>query len=912
MNIGSAMFDELKKVLTSLEVKYDYKAKKYETDSSREKADFYHLAKNKLDKISYFKKFDIEAVRMAGIASNEILIKKYADDPSLIPEQMHEQMMEGYRKWYIGQYVDENPYFREMSGHPQEDDFDYIYVDPDVCEQFSINPLTPIHLLNPSDYLALEGMGYINAIIKKYPKKKYLNYIGSRAIDPDLARQTKNFGIIRMSDTIDNTLYEQFINVYSECRDYSASVLYNTGMSKSYQYYDEFMAFNVLIMTIQRMFVGTYQNVISRDFFDVLTIKTLFDCYQIPFIEQLPIERQRLLVKNINKLLHYKSTNRALNEICSLLGYEQLNLMQYYLVKKHKLDVNGNPVFVKKTVQNPDGEYEEVYDNEKMYDIYFQAVDIDERNLALAFTSSTTTRSYIDVVTQDPYWWDDDDEMEKKLYEEDFNFIETKYLSINVMHRLSKMLFEVIHFLRMVLDKKPQSRFLRMTLPRIFGNEEVTIFNVVVFLSAVIAKRNGMNGDILDTTTKVMSVLGFNFRADFPKIRKMIENDKRYDRRLLKLASDFTLQNPIDLNTLYGNIRLFAEIVKDNMATTQDRGHYLAYQKLYKALLITDDTNSIYRMSDGTIAKTFLEYLKSEAPYMAAYVEDSSEEDLNNAVDHVVYRLTNLVNDLKYLSIISEENDAMINALMTLLKFFKSYTTDFTSFDIVYILDDRGVQNVKLMSQLKAIRKTSHYNEKKLIIHKDRLNKIRAKIRAEYKIQLKDSMRTSVNIKNNETLQLLDKMQHMYKNMMLPGSDDKIKDKILSNALIKMEERFAWREQLTAYLGLDLESTIKNLSVIQEIQAQFEFTEDVIMHDKLHISADLSFRDKYKLRDSLKIFYYLPTNAKINIHDSVSVRSKSVTYKESLNLEYADEVRLKSKYQVRDEMRMRDSLLIIR
>lgn len=120
-------------------------------------------------------------------------------------------------------------------------------------------------------------------------------------------------------------------------------------------------------------------------------------------LKNLPIDRQRLLVRNINKLLRYKSTNRVLQDVCSLLGYEQLNLVQHYLVKKHVLDVNGNPVFYTKQIEDPTtNEMIEVPDYRRMYEIYFHSVDINEKNLALAFTNATSQRQYIDIVTSDP------------------------------------------------------------------------------------------------------------------------------------------------------------------------------------------------------------------------------------------------------------------------------------------------------------------------------------------------------------------------------------------------------------------------------------------------------------------------------------------------------------------------------
>lgn len=857
MNIGTAMFDELKKILLSFQVKYEYKSKEKETDDSRSKADFYHMAKVETDKFEYFKTFEVEAVRMSGIATSETTINLYASKPELIPLNLRDAMMVGYRKHLLSTYKDDNPYYRMMSGKPNDDDYEFVYVDPETAVQLNINQMTPIHELGAAEHMALVSIGYMTKVIEDHPTKQYLRYVGDLAIDPDDARNVKNFGILRIDNSVDNTLYEQFVSIYGESREYSVNVLYNREFSSRYKYYDEFMGLNILVMTIQRMFVGTYQNVISRDFFDLLTIKNLFDCYQIPFIENLPLERQRLLVKNINKLLYYKSTNRVLNDVCVLLGYEQLNIMQYYLVKKHKLDVNGNPVFYSKTVVNEStGEEETIPDFEKMYELYFQSVDINERNLSLAFTTSTTQRQYIDVVTQDPYWWDEDNELKDKLYEEEFNFIETKYLSINVMHRLSKMIFEVTHFLRMIIDKKPQSRYVHMTLPKLFGSEDISIFDVVVFLSAIISKKNGMMGDILDTTTKRMTVLGFNFRADFVAIKKMINSIPQYDKSLLKYISNLNISNPTDINKLYINVKGIHGAMQQVLATTQDLKTYRAYKKLYKALMITDDTNALFKMTDGTVAKTYLEYLKSEAPFMGAFVEDASEDDLNSAIEHAVHRISILITELKYLSILSEENDMMINALMTLLRFFKSYTTDFTSFDILYVMDDRATQMVKLVSDLN-------------------------RLSVEFELT-RDETPLIVNDKFN-----------------------------LLNSVMTQKERITMKDGYTVSAGYRNDDMVNMLDMITAVTSDIKYRMDSFMNEKVYIIGHMSRSDIIKMRDRFSLFYKFDTNEHITFEEQLFDFEKHLDINDSLDLSYSDIIALMNDNYMKDIMTVKDKLIIL-
>ena len=70
-------------------------------------------------------------------------------------------------------------------------------------------------------------------------------------------------------------------------------------------------------------------------------------------------------MKNLNSLLKYKSSDKVLYSICELLGFGDINILKFYLSKVHKMDSNGNPIFLYKEVMNEQtGEMETVYDYE--------------------------------------------------------------------------------------------------------------------------------------------------------------------------------------------------------------------------------------------------------------------------------------------------------------------------------------------------------------------------------------------------------------------------------------------------------------------------------------------------------------------------------------------------------------------
>ena len=67
-----------------------------------------------------------------------------------------------------------------------------------------------------------------------------------------------------------------------------------------------------------------------------------------------------------------------------------------------------------------------------MFEVYFQSADILERNNITMIETEYNRYEYDTVTAEDVYWWETE-ELKKELYERDFNYIDTKYIGINIM-----------------------------------------------------------------------------------------------------------------------------------------------------------------------------------------------------------------------------------------------------------------------------------------------------------------------------------------------------------------------------------------------------------------------------------------------------------------------------------------------
>lgn len=156
-----------------------------------------------------------------------------------------------------------------------------------------------------------------------------------------------------------------FFETYQVCRDYYVSVIYNPDLRSVYPYYDNFIAMNIMMMTIQRFIIDIIQMSVDRDFFDLISIKKMFNVYGIPFFESLPLDYQRIIIKHLNILVRTKSTDQCLYDIANTLMYERISVYKYFLVKERLMDDDGLPIIATKKITNDDGSTSEIPDYEK-------------------------------------------------------------------------------------------------------------------------------------------------------------------------------------------------------------------------------------------------------------------------------------------------------------------------------------------------------------------------------------------------------------------------------------------------------------------------------------------------------------------------------------------------------------------
>lgn len=924
------ILNDIRTIVDNVIIKLTNKADEYETVDSKREADMYVTACMERDTFNSYRQYPIDVLVNAGITDASLLME-YTEDRTKIPRNKRKDVLRCMRKQVIDEYTEQNDYYRELIGKPSINtpESEYIYLTEEEMEYYNIDEVRPIHDYPMEIQLKLERMT-IPRLIEQYPERTYLSHMGSKTVDLVRARQARNFEIIFTDVRLDNVFMRAFFNTYDFCREYFMSMIYNKQFKARYDLYDNYIGMHIMIMTIQRLIVDTIKLCIDRDFYDLISIRKLFNVYGLPFYEDLPLDYQRLICKNVNWLIRCKSTDKVLYDVANTLFYERLEIHKFYLIKDRKFDDNGEPIFkykfiatdekydidapdyyfkcettgkvyklivkennvycnetddvlsdfitdkiyvkdynnniyevfvkdgeLKKTYYNkihdgidemflydelnsiysltiqsgefvlekvivddieygyltnsPENVYimsnngfayeiyiendklatreinmksdkfdssirvineytgekmllymddehlctetinddqsanvlylyndegdrykispsdgklqsfeftyklKKVLDYENMFDVYFQSTEILETNVSNAIEQKKFRYDYHEVTDEDVYWWETD-ELKKELYEREYNYIDTKYIGVNLMQNLTKLLYETSYYLNLLIDHKDTTvpmyyrilnsdamktgtDYLYITLDRI-TTTPISIFDTVMVLCALVSKKNGMKGNIIvKSPAQILSVLGFNFDLNFDLIRENIKKYKRTfkNQEILKYLDLLDIQKVSDIDILFNNFRNFSEFCEDVIANTTDINEYKAYKELLKVITVRKDSAELFRKSDGEIATTYLDYLYDKIPVIAKFIDELHKDKTGIYIDHAIGKLNELIPEIEYLYSMNGTNNNIINAIIGLINFFKSYTVDLRNLNVMYMFDNKRLNKIYMI-----------------------------------------------------------------------------------------------------------------------------------------------------------------------------------------------------------------------
>ena len=497
------MLDEIcyncKKILKNIVIKNDVYAGQCETENSVTDAEVYSIMKDRNGFVSFeLFPFNEEILYAYGYSLQDV--RDYMEDKYRIPEADRASLTTLANNMFKDRFFDansvpigeENDYYRNLYGLPPFDtgkDF-YIPIDPNILTEYSCIGVQNadgnyyLHEQNKKSITVLYSTGYIDKLKKTYTGSgySYMNHLGDKSIDILTARKAAKWDILYMPNVY-YLVEDRFTEFYRINREMYANRSYQEYYAEIGEYYDEMMIIIVLSQTFADMVTSTPEWYIRRDVFDLRSCQYFLDSYGVKYFKQIPLKYQIKIVRNLNKLIKYKSTNANIDDILDIFKSNDTQIYKYWLYKKRNL--------------NADGSYVDTGDPEVDYDLEFISSDINDSYDSYIKDKKYRT-PYDDITLQDKYWDGEQphDQIKNKILQRDFTIEGTKYMSIEYTVPNEDYAFQMEYFLGLIKSSSIDTSRITIPIPSIDDTARFSLSNLFLFLEILTTCFYMKNEDI--------------------------------------------------------------------------------------------------------------------------------------------------------------------------------------------------------------------------------------------------------------------------------------------------------------------------------------------------------------------------------------------------------------------------------
>ena len=492
-------------IFDGIVIKNDVKANEYETAESLEKGelfleimsgestfDNFPFNKTMLESYSYpdgTRVFSDDAIKA-------ILNNKYS-----LQEELREPLLDYCRRYFLSQYVEKNNYYRSLAGLPpytgtvynikrERSDTEYnIYVYPsDFPDDYDISNIDfskPLHTFATKDISILQMTGFIDSLIEDYKgfEYSYLRYLGNKSIDFYTSRKASKWEILYIPK-VEELIEERFKEIYNINKTIYLKRTYQEAYTVVGRYYDESIILLLLCQTFTDLIAEIPEWYIRRDIFDIRSVQYFLESFGVKFFDEIPLKYQISIVKNLNKLIKYKSSMKNNNDILDIFNLTGVYIYKYYLYKERLNDTDDDSPenYDLKFIKYKQGDSIDKYLNDNIYRF-----------------------PYDDLTLQDKYWdgvyneWDSSIDFKEKVHEiveeahkyQDFTLEGTKYMSIDYEIDMSKFQYQSQYFLNYILDSNIEND-IGIIVPSIDANIKINISNLFLFLQLITFSYDNM------------------------------------------------------------------------------------------------------------------------------------------------------------------------------------------------------------------------------------------------------------------------------------------------------------------------------------------------------------------------------------------------------------------------------------
>lgn len=637
----------------------------------------------------------------------------YARNPALIPDEIKPQLQQIERQKFLMNYEEQNNYYRRLYGLPDLGDKPIYLTDEQIrklnIDEFDVGKA--IHEMNNNEINILDTYGIIEEIQQQNPTKKYLWHLGEKRINPYTARKAPPFSLLYLPPCDSNEVFEKFTDLINKNRQYILSTLYSEAFKYQSDYYDKFICSMIITQAFIDMIVLSPEYIIRRDLFDMRTIQYVFESQGVEFFPNIPLKYQKRLVKNLNRLIKFKSCDKNLVDIASLFGFEDVGLFKYYILKDPIMLPDGT--YKKDTTTDPKTG-EEVEDLEANYELKFLKVGFNA-SADEAIRDPFNFENYDQFVEEDVYWNGTytPEYVKHTILEHEFNMVISKYIGMEMVYSMTELVFQAVYFINMLVYSVDTSKLV-IDIPEFSSTVKYPLIDCFICLFSLGYLYKGLEDNIMYNPVQIMDVLGFNFEVDMDELAAYIK-DKGFTPEDLGLDNFIVPENGIytykQLIEIYTNNKNIYKHVVHEMTNANDKNIYDIYRKIYQSLFVTK-LNFDYFTQYGIKPKTYSQFLSIANSSLYDVIleckiltdEDERKQRISEIINIIVeniyvYLDEDMFNHIFH-GIPTASMDYLRQYMFQVLNFFKSYKVDFTHVNIVYKLDDRAHNWISIIDRI--------------------------------------------------------------------------------------------------------------------------------------------------------------------------------------------------------------------
>lgn len=708
------LLDELvyyfKIICKDIVLKNEQEADRYETLESARNATRYIAAKEGNAGLELFEITEDILIKF----NVPIKLRKEAlANPKSLPNMYKNAILKYFVDDMLNNYNEMNNYYRRLMGIPNIGELgdkipDSFYIDT----EYKLDRSKYIHDMTIEEQDIVRYLGISDKLLAEDSNKKYLKYIGSKRMNSYDLRKAENFQVLYIPSAIPQEILTRLKDKLEKNRIYTINTLYSDAFRLDSDYFDNFIMILIVVQALLDIMAELPDFIIKMDIFDIRTVKLIFESNGIDYFPEIPFKYQLSMIKNLNTLKKYKSSKTGIVDICSLFGFENITVFKYYLFKDRRKDSSGD--YANEWIKNDDGTYTE--DLNANYELKFLKVPLND-NPDDYIHDNNAYKDYDEITLNDPYWdgYMDHEEVKRDIIQDEFNYDQSKYRSVESINSLTKSSFQMLYFYNMIFNDLNFADSLLMNLYCVDPLAKFRLTDVLCYIYALAYSSYGVKDKIMDTQTKILSVSGFNFKVNMQELSTYVHN-KGFTLEELGASGYKIPQGQIltfnQLMEIFTNNTKIYDHIAEQLIYAPNKKIYDIYKYLYDSLFVHETTNKFFTMANGKVATSYTEFLSSRSSILykslleikAMEDPDSKAEKVTKMIGDSIYIIEQYLesDDFKYLfsNLPTQSAESIIKYVYKVLNFFKSFKVQIYDINIIYRFDDKLQNKINIIDQI--------------------------------------------------------------------------------------------------------------------------------------------------------------------------------------------------------------------